>query len=276
MKKIDFQKKIAQLYLEVEKVKISMKEKYMIEDFEKNSLIFMENNKNVKPFYDKEINNFIKNLKERKIELLENYKNYDVEEILTEKAKEYFNLTNEYMKIDPNFYDAFLIINPVWEKDYINLKNYIHSLKEKHPHVKLVKEKQYANIGTSTVYGSFEIATDMNTAFLISKEIEGNHTAQLQIHFLAIDPSFIPTFDKKAVEHSNSLITNNTNNYLETIVIASLTKSFLAPHENPVSIMKIFLNDEFANKINYHYIDSINGNKVTLKEVAKQFLENNS
>ncbi len=40
--------------------------------------------------------------------------------------------------------------------------------------------------------------------------------------------------------------------------------------------MKIFLNDEFEHKINYHYIDSISGKKVRLTEVAKQFMINKS
>ena len=40
--------------------------------------------------------------------------------------------------------------------------------------------------------------------------------------------------------------------------------------------MKIFLNDQFMNNLNYHYIDNKSGEKITITKVtkvAKEFLE---
>lgn len=277
MKKIDFQKNIANLYIEIDEIKTNIKEQQSIKKFEENVYDYSESIPEYeKSFFYTEVKDFLNIISTKKNNLLSKYENFDIEKILEDKAKLYFKYTNEYINTNPDFYDALVTINPVWEVDFINLSKYIDDLKKTHPHIKLVKKQQYANIGTSTVFGTFDLATDMNTAFNISKEIEGNYSAQLQIHFLAIDPSYIPTFKKEELDKINSLTKNKINNYLDFKVIASLSRGFLAPHETPINIMKIFLNDKFEKKINYHYIDSIEGKKVKLTDVAKQFIKDHS
>lgn len=216
--------------------------------------------------------------KNRKNKLLENYKEIDIDNYIEEKAKEYFQLTKNFIAVEPDFYDSFIIVKPTWKKDYIELSEYFENLKNKHPHVKMIAHKLYKSISEEVSidnhinYGHFSIATDIKTAFIIYREIENRFSASVQINFLAIDPAFIPKFNKKEFEKINNLTDNKVNNYLDAKVIASLTKGHLTPNDTPITIMKIFLNDEFMNNLNYHYIDNKSGENITITKVSKEFL----
>ena len=276
MTKLNFQKSIAQLYVDIDTVKKEIKEQINIRQFETDILKHInEINSDQQIFFKLEIEDFIKKTKEKKVKLLKKYVIKDIDKTLESQANKYFSLTSEYLKTNPDFYDALVSITPVWEEDFTRMEEYINKLKSIHPHVKIIHKEIYANKGNSTSYGKFDIATDMHTAFNISLELNGNYAAQLQINFLAINPAFIPTFSKKELKMANSIGKNKINNHLDLNVIASLSKGFLSHYDTPVNIMKIFLNDVFANKINYHYIDNQLGHKVTLTEVSKSFLLKN-
>tara|TARA_B100000073_G_scaffold347109_1_gene360380 strand:- start:1527 stop:2372 length:846 start_codon:yes stop_codon:yes gene_type:complete len=277
--KIDFQRNIAQLYIDVEKTKKSILEKMNIENFSNDFYKYLDNiQKKQSSFFYNEINQFKISIENRKNKLLENYKEIDIDNYIEEKAKEYFQLTKNFIAVEPDFYDSFIIVKPTWKKDYIELSKYFENLKNKHPHVKMIAHKLYKSISEEVSidnhinYGHFSIATDIKTAFIIYREIENRFSASVQINFLAIDPAFIPKFNKKEFEKINNLTDNKVNNYLDAKVIASLTKGHLTPNDTPITIMKIFLNDEFMNNLNYHYIDNKSGENITITKVSKEFL----
>ncbi len=279
MNKIDFQRNIAQLYIDVEKTKKSILEKMNIENFSNDFYKYLDNiQKKQSSFFYNEINQFKISIENRKNKLLENYKEIDIDNYIEEKAKEYFQLTKNFIAVEPDFYDSFIIVKPTWKKDYIELSKYFENLKNKHPHVKMIAHKLYKSISEEVSidnhinYGHFSIATDIKTAFIIYREIENRFSASVQINFLAIDPAFIPKFNKKEFEKINNLTDNKVNNYLDAKVIASLTKGHLTPNDTPITIMKIFLNDEFMNNLNYHYIDNKSGENITITKVSKEFL----
>lgn len=279
MNKIDFQRNIAQLYIDVEKTKKSILEKINIENFSNDFYKYLDNiQKKQSSFFYNEINQFKISIENRKNKLLENYKEIDIDNYIEEKAKEYFQLTKNFIAVEPDFYDSFIIVKPTWKKDYIELSEYFENLKNKHPHVKMIAHKLYKSISEEVSidnhinYGHFSIATDIKTAFIIYREIENRFSASVQINFLAIDPAFIPKFNKKEFEKINNLTDNKVNNYLDAKVIASLTKGHLTPNDTPITIMKIFLNDEFMNNLNYHYIDNKSGENITITKVSKEFL----
>lgn len=279
MNKIDFQRNIAQLYIDVEKTKKNILEKMNIENFSNDFYKYLDNiQKKQSSFFYNEINQFKISIENRKNKLLENYKEIDIDNYIEEKAKEYFQLTKNFIAVEPDFYDSFIIVKPTWKKDYIELSKYFENLKNKHPHVKMIAHKLYKSISEEVSidnhinYGHFSIATDIKTAFIIYREIENRFSASVQINFLAIDPAFIPKFNKKEFEKINNLTDNKVNNYLDAKVIASLTKGHLTPNDTPITIMKIFLNDEFMNNLNYHYIDNKSGENITITKVSKEFL----
>ncbi len=279
MNKIDFQRNIAQLYIDVEKTKKNILEKMNIENFSNDFYKYLDNiQKKQSSFFYNEINQFKISIENRKNKLLENYKEIDIDNYIEEKAKEYFQLTKNFIAVEPDFYDSFIIVKPTWKKDYIELSEYFENLKNKHPHVKMIAHKLYKSISEEVSidnhinYGHFSIATDIKTAFIIYREIENRFSASVQINFLAIDPAFIPKFNKKEFEKINNLTDNKVNNYLDAKVIASLTKGHLTPNDTPITIMKIFLNDEFMNNLNYHYIDNKSGENITITKVSKEFL----
>jgi len=273
MKKICFQKSIAQLYVDISDIKSKIKEQFYIENFSKNTDYFLENlPHSEKKFFSNEIKEFQKNISNKTQKLLIDYKKQDIDKILEDYAYKYFELTAEYVSLNPNFYDAIINITPVWKEDFNRLLIYIENLKINHPRTKITNKERYTDIGNSTTFGKFEIATDMHTAFLISNEINGNYTAQIQVIFLAINPAFLPVFSENGFNHANNIGGNRVNNYLDIYIIASITKGALSINDTPINIMKIFLNDVFANKLHYHYIDNLNGNQVTLTDVSRSFL----
>jgi hypothetical protein len=277
MDKLKFQKAIAQLYVDVDFIKQELQEQINIKKFEEkilNSLNSIDSKESV--FFKEESSDFLNKVKNKKIELLSKYVVKDIDKTLEDHAIKYFSLTKEYLKTNPDFYDAVVSLTPVWEDDFDRMDIYISKLKINHPHIKIIKKEIYANKGTSASYGQFEIATDMTTAFEMSMEINGNYATQIQINFLAINPSFIPKFNEDGLKHANAIGSNKINNYLDLNVIASLKKGSISLYDTPINIMKIFLNDVFANKIKYHYIDSQEGHKVKLTDVSKEFLSKNS
>ena len=280
MNKINFKKKIAQLYIDIEKVKNNISEKMIIEDFSKDVDKYLSNIEDKElSFFEKELNDFKISIENKKNKLLKNYEEIDIDNYIEEKAIEYFKLTKEFLETEPDFYDSFIILKPTWKKDYIKISEYFDNLNDKHPHVKMMAHTLYKSISDEVAmdnhinYGNFSIATDIKTAFTIYREIENQFSASIQINFLAIDPAFIPKFNKKEFEKVNNLTNNKVNNYLDAKVIASLTKGHLTPTDTPITIMKIFLNDQFMNNLNYHYIDNKTGEKITITKVAKEFLE---
>lgn len=280
MNKLDFQKKVAELYIDIEKVKDRISEKMCIENFSNDVDKYLSNIEEKElSFFENELSQFKKLIETKKTKLLKNYETVDIDKYIEEKANDYFSLTDSFLKTEPNFYDSFIIVKPTWKKDYIQLSEYFENLNNTHPHVKMLTHTLYKSISDEVAkdnhinYGNFSIATDIKTAFTIYKEIENKFSASIQINFLAIDPAFIPTFSHKEFEKMNKLTNNKVNNYLDAKVIASLTKGHLNPTDTPITIMKIFLNDQFMNNINYHYIDNKSGEKITITKVAKEFLE---
>lgn len=273
MKKEYFQKKIAQLYIDVSEVKRQVKEQLKINKFEENmkeKFSCLEDFE--KKVFNEEINSFLINVSNKKDKFLKDYIFKDIELYLEEKSKEYLKITHDYIEENPDFYDSFISITPVWEDDYKNLKNLIYNLQNDIPHIKVIKDNIFSDNGNSVNYGVFEIVTDIQSAFKISKKIEGNYNAFFKVQFFAIDPAFIPSFDLKDIKNSNKLTNNKIDHYIENKVIASLTKGYLKGHEKPVNIIKIFLNDELINNLNYHYINNQNSKKIKITQVAKDFL----
>lgn len=281
MKKIDFQKNIAQLYIDVDKVKNDITEQVHIKSFSDD---ITEHFEKINPldisFFKEEVEVFKSKIEEKKSILLSEYDSVDLDKYLEEKAEAYFMYTEQFMKVEPNFYDSFISIKPTWKKDYIKLQEYLSNINNDFPHVKILQDilykslKEESSYANEINYGNFDIATDIKSTFKILKEIQDLCSAFIQINFLAIDPAFIPKFDKEQFKKVNNLKNNKVNNYLDSKVIASIEKGSLSPNDSPVNIMKIFLNDKFINNINYHYIDSISGEKITITQVSKKFLKN--
>jgi hypothetical protein len=283
MTKFDFQKKVAQLYIDANEVKKNIAEQVHIKTFYEDLNKYLNNISNKEAFFFKnEISDFKSNVSQKKSDLLSQYDEIDLDKYLEDKAIEYFELTAKFIEIEPDFYDSFIKIQPTWKKDYIKIKDYLLHINENYPHAKIIQDVLYksleeeGSVENEINYGHFDIVTDIKTAFSISKEIEKNFSASVQSSFLAIDPAFIPKFNIKQIEKSNKLTNNKVNNYLDSKVIASLTKGSLSPNDNPVNIFKIFLNDKFINNINYHYIDSKTGEKVTMTKVSEDFIRKNS
>ena len=280
MEKIYFQKNIAQLYIDVDKVRNDISEQVYIKSFSDD---IQQHLNNINPievsFFKKEVEEFKKNILLKKDVLLKEYEKINLDKYLEEKAELYFYYTEKFIKTEPNFYDSFISIKPTWKKDYIKLQKYLSNINESHPHVKIIQDILYKSLLEENIYsneinyGSFDIATDIKTAFKIVKEVQDSCSAFMQVNFLAIDPAFIPTFSREQFKKVNKITNNKVNHYLDSKVIASIEKGSLSPNDSPINIMKIFLNDKFINHINYHYIDSKSGEKITITKVAKEFLK---
>lgn len=272
MNKLELQKSIAQLYIDIYDYKQKVLKKNMILSFEEQFNSFYNKTSNFnKELFLEEFNNFQNQLITKKNILLEEYKDLDLDKYIFSKAKEYFIITHDYIKNNP-FYDATITIIPTWEEDYIKVKQIIKYLSE-NKHLKIINEIIYEQEKSSLMYATIDLATDIYTAFEINHYIQKNSVScQIQNHFLGIDPSHILTFENS--EYQDNYTTTLSKSHLMLKVIAYINKGHLMTYDSPDNILFMLLNDSPIPHLHYNFHKNNGENTVSLTDAANNFLNN--
>ncbi len=271
MNKIELQKSIAQLYIDIHYYKQKVLKKNMILSFEEQFKLFYNKttdfNKNL---FAEEFHNFENQLIKKRDLLLEEYKDLDLDKFIFIKAKEYFEITHNYMK-NESFYDATITVTPTWEEDYIKIKNIINEL-SKNTHLKIINETIHEQEKSSLMYATIDLATDIYTAFDINRYIQKqNVSCQIQNHFLGIDPSHILTFQNS--EYQDNYTTTLSKSHLMLKVIAYINKGHLMSYDSPDNILFMLLNDSPIPHLHYNFHKNNGENTVSLTDSAFNFLQ---
>ncbi len=270
MNKLELQKNIAQLYIDIYDYKQKVLKKNMILSFEEQFKSFFENTSDFnKNLFKDEFNNFEKNLIIKRDLLLEEYKDLDLDKYIFSKVNEYFIMTKKYMELNI-FYDATITIIPTWEDDYIKLKSIIDDL-SKEKHLKVINEKIYDQEKSSLMYATIDLATDIHTVFDINYYIkEKNISCQIQNHFLGIDPSHILTFENS--EYQDNYTTTLSKSHLMLKVIAYINKGHLMKYDSPDNFVYMLLNDQPIPHLHYNFHKNNGELTVSLTDAARNFL----
>lgn len=270
MNKIELQKNIAQLYIDIYDYKQKVLKKNLILSFEEEFNLFFNT---TSPFnqnlFSQEFESFKKQLIIKKDILLDEYKDLNLDKYIFSKAKEYFSITTDYMKHYP-FYDATITIIPTWEDDYKKLKIIIKQL-SLNTHLKVINEIIYEQEKSSLMYATIDIATDIHTLFDINKYINEQHiSCQIQNHFLGIDPSHILTFENS--EYQDNYTTTLSKSNLILKVIAYINKGHLMKYDSPDNILFMLLNDSPVPQMHYNFHKNNGELTVSLTDAARNFL----